>query len=282
MSQLPLSTAQPTAATWPPFGPTDTEARFVELATSLLRKRVIVIAGEINDDMANMVSLAMLAMRLQGKDPIHLYVNSFGGSVYAGFAIIDAIRLAQSEGVVVQTTVHGAAMSMASVIAACGSGGHRSITPLSTTMVHQVSSGGNDRLDDLGVSYHEARRLDNVIVGLYAEATGFDVETMIQLMHNGNLYLNAEETVRLGLADNVIGTPLPRVIADRLQRVPDPSSPRLITLPIAPRRVAPAATIALPEPQSPTHPAITSPAATAGSGPETSESSSAPGTDIAL
>lgn len=175
--------------------------RSFDLYSRLLRERIIFLTGPVEDHMANLVVAQLLYLEsVDAKKDIHLYINSPGGSVYAGNAILDCMAFIKPD---VSTIVTGMAMSMGAMILSQGAKGKRFALPESTVMVHQPSSGsGRATVTDLQISVNESLRLKERLTRRLANNCGRDYDEMLQLMER-DLYLGAEESVAFGIVDKV-------------------------------------------------------------------------------
>ncbi len=182
--------------------------RAYDIFSRLLRDRIVFVTGGVMDEMANLVVAQLLF--LANEDPeqdIHLYVNSPGGSVTAGLAIVDTMQFVQCD---VCTYIIGQAASMGSVIAACGTKGKRYTLKNSRNLMHQplISGVMQGPTTDIEIEAREILRLRDRIYQLYAEQTGQDVKK-IEKDCDRNLWLDDQEMVSYGLVDQVLST-MPR------------------------------------------------------------------------
>ena len=187
--------------------------RSYDIYSRLLKDRIIMLQGVVEDGMANLVVAQMLFLESQNPDkPINLYINSPGGSVTAGLAIYDTMQFIKCE---VQTMVMGQAASMGSFLAQAGTKGKRFVLPESRTMIHRVSSGTRGtsgsvhvqelQFEDAIRSMEESKRLNKRLTELYVRhnTAGKTYEELFETM-KFDTFLSAEEAVEYGLADRVI------------------------------------------------------------------------------
>ncbi len=166
----------------------------------LYQNRIIYLSGDITTGTADYVVSRLLV--LDSLDPtaeIKLYISSFGGSVYAGLAIYDAMQLIRAP---VATFCIGPAFSMAAWLLAAGSPGRRSATPNSRVMLHQASAGFLGTSADIKVAAENIIKTEELTVRILADHTGRppgDIAALIQR----DLWLTATEAVELGLIDTV-------------------------------------------------------------------------------
>ncbi|HEY1685436.1 MAG TPA: ATP-dependent Clp protease proteolytic subunit [Tepidisphaeraceae bacterium] len=177
--------------------------RAYDIYSRLLKDRIIILSGAVTDDSANAIIAQLLF--LSNDDPksdIQLYVNSPGGSVSAGFGIIDTINFLRCD---VATTCIGMAASMGACLLAAGTKGKRSVLQNSQVMLHQPLIGGvlQGPATDLGIEAAHMLRLRDRLYKLMADYTGKTPET-IHRDFDRNKWLFAEEAVAYGVADSVL------------------------------------------------------------------------------
>ena len=178
----------------------DTE-RSYDLFSRLLKSRIIFIGEGVDDHVANVIIAQLLF--LEKEDPkadIHLYINSPGGSVYAGLAIYDVMQFVSCP---VATTCVGMAASMGAVLLAGGEKGKRSILPNSRTMIHQVSSGFKGTIADINVQAKETNYLMDRLMEILSEHTGRDVER-VRKDCDRDYWMSAEEALDYGIVDEIL------------------------------------------------------------------------------
>jgi ATP-dependent Clp protease protease subunit len=168
---------------------------------ALLQHRILFLGGEVNTDTANRIIAQLLLLDADDPDrPIDLYVNSPGGSVVDGLAIIDAMRCIRAP---VGTTCIGRAASMGAWILAAGAPGRRSLSPNAEVMIHQVSSGFEGKASDIEVHAQHTLGLQTRMVNMLAEWTGQPPERIRADMAR-DCYMSAEEARDYGLVDEVL------------------------------------------------------------------------------
>ena len=187
--------------------------RSYDIYSRLLKDRIVMLNGPVEDNMANLVIAQMLF--LESEDPnadINLYINSPGGSVTAGLAIYDTMQFIKPD---VSTIVMGQAASMGSFLAQAGAAGKRYVLPESRTMIHRVSSGtrgtgGSVYVQELEMEdnirhLQEAKRLNKRLVELYLKhnTAGKTYEDLLETMKY-DTFLSAAEAFSMGLADKVV------------------------------------------------------------------------------
>jgi ATP-dependent Clp protease, protease subunit len=175
--------------------------RSFDIYSRLLNDRVVFLGGEVNEDTANLIVAQLV--HLESDDPdkdIHLYVNSPGGSIYAGLAIYDAMQFIKPD---VQTICYGIAMSMGSLLLAGGAEGKRLALPNSRILIHQPSGGYQGQSTDVEIHAKEILALRARVDEIYAKHTGQPVERVHADMERDR-YFTGAEAVAYGLADRVI------------------------------------------------------------------------------
>ena len=176
--------------------------RAYDIFSRLLRERIIFLGGPINDEVANLVIAQLLF--LQSEDPkkeISLYINSPGGVVTAGLAIIDTMRHIQPA---VSTVCVGMAASMAAVMLAAGEKGKRFILPNAEVMIHQPSGGAEGQATDIEITAKQILKLRERLNKILASSTGQPLKK-IESDVDRDFFMTAEESVKYGIVDKVLG-----------------------------------------------------------------------------
>ena len=179
--------------------------RSYDIYSRLLRDRVILLEGEVHDQMANLSVAQLLFLESENPDKdISMYINSPGGSVTAGMAIYDTMQFIKPD---VNTIVMGQACSMGSLLAQSGAKGKRMILPNARHMIHQPSGGARGMQSDIEISYKEITYLKKRLTEIYVRhnSTGKTFEQLTEDMDRDK-FISAEESVNYGLADKVITT----------------------------------------------------------------------------
>ena len=187
--------------------------RSYDIYSRLMKDRIIMMQGVVEDNMANLIVAQMLYLEsVNSEKPIKLYVNSPGGSVTAGLAIYDTMQFVKAP---VHTMVMGQAASMGSFLAQAGAAGNRYVLPESRTMIHRVSSGTRGtsgsvhvqelEFEDARRHFEESKRLNTRLTELYVRhnTVGKTYEELFETM-KFDTFLSAQEAVDNGLADKVI------------------------------------------------------------------------------
>ena len=177
--------------------------RSYDIYSRLLRDRVILLEGEVHDQMANLIVAQLLFLESDNPDKdISLYINSPGGSVTAGLAIYDTIQFIKPD---VHTIVMGQACSMGSLLAQAGSPGKRFMLPNARHMIHQPSGGARGQATDMEIQVREILEMKKNLTNIYVKhnSVGKTYEDLIKDMERDN-YMSAVDAVAYGLADKVI------------------------------------------------------------------------------
>ena len=175
--------------------------RAYDIYSRLLKDRIIMLSGPIEDDMANSIVAQLLFLDAQDstKD-IYLYINSPGGVVTSGMAIYDTMNFIKSD---VQTIVIGMAASMASVLVSSGAKGKRFGLPHSQVMIHQPSGGAQGQQTEIQIAAEEILKTRKMINEILAKNSGQPFDKVEQDTERDH-YLTAQEAVEYGLMDGIM------------------------------------------------------------------------------
>ena len=177
--------------------------RSYDIYSRLLKDRIVMLTGEVNDMTANLVVAQMLFLESQNNsDPINFYINSPGGAVTAGLGIYDTMQFIKSP---VSTIVMGQACSMGSFLAMAGEPGKRLVLPNSRTMIHQPSGGAGGQATDMEIQVQEILKMKKNLTETYVKhnSVGKTYDELAAAMERDN-FMSAQEAVDFGLADKVI------------------------------------------------------------------------------
>jgi ATP-dependent Clp protease protease subunit len=176
--------------------------RAYDIYSRLLKENIIFLGTPIDDQVANLIIAQMLF--LASEDPekdISFYINSPGGSITAGMAILDTMRLVEPN---IVTYCVGQAASMAAILLACGTKGKRYALPHSRVLIHQPSmSGLAGQASDIDIYAREILRMREILNGILADATGQDVEKVARDVDRDYI-MEADQAVAYGMVDKVI------------------------------------------------------------------------------
>ncbi len=177
--------------------------RSYDIYSRLLKERVIFLVGSVHDQSANLVVAQMLFLESENPDKdIGLYINSPGGSVYAGMAMYDTMRFIKPD---VSTLCTGLAASMGAFLLAAGAKGKRFALPNSRIMIHQPSGGAQGQASDIQIQAKEILSLRERLNQMLAEQTGQPV-SQIELDTERDNFMSAEEAVTYGIIDKMLTT----------------------------------------------------------------------------
>jgi len=174
--------------------------RAFDIYSRLLNERIIFLGTPIDDQIANLIIAQLI--HLESEDPdkdISLYINSPGGSVYAGLAVYDTMQYVKPD---VQTVCVGIAMSMGAVLLAGGTQGKRMALPNSKILIHQVSSGFQGQATDIEIQAREVINIKRRLEEILAEHTGQEQEKVSHDMER-DYFMTAEEAKEYGIIDVV-------------------------------------------------------------------------------
>ena len=175
--------------------------RAYDIYSRLLKERIIFLTGQINDNVASLVTAQLLF--LEAEDPkkeIYLYINSPGGLVTAGLGIYDTMQYVKPD---ISTLCIGQAASMGSFLLAAGTKGKRFSLPNSRIMVHQPSAGFQGQVTDIEIHANEVLSLKKRLNEIYSKHTGKSVEEIKSALERDN-FMTADIAKSFGLIDEVV------------------------------------------------------------------------------
>ena len=175
--------------------------RAYDIYSRLLKERIIFLTGQINDNVASLVTAQLLF--LEAEDPkkeIYLYINSPGGLVTAGLGIYDTMQYVKPD---ISTLCIGQAASMGSFLLAAGTKGKRFSLPNSRVMVHQPSAGFQGQVTDIEIHANEVSSLKKRLNEIYSKHTGKSVDEVKSALERDN-FMSAEVAKDFGLIDEVV------------------------------------------------------------------------------
>jgi len=176
--------------------------RSFDIYSRLLKDRIVMLNGPVDDHSANVVIAQMLFLEAEGEKPIKFYINSPGGVITAGMGIYDTMQYIKSP---VHTIVMGQACSMGSFLAQAGQEGKRLLLPNARHMIHQPSGGARGMASDIEISYREIQYWKKRLTELYVQhnTKGKTYEDFERDMDR-DTFMSAEEAVEYGLADKIV------------------------------------------------------------------------------
>jgi ATP-dependent Clp protease protease subunit len=175
--------------------------RSFDIYSRLLNERIVMLGTPIDDQISNLIVAQLI--HLESEDPdkdIFLYINSPGGSVYAGLSIYDTMQFIKPD---VQTICFGIAMSMGAVLLAGGAKGKRMSLPNSKVLIHQVMGGFQGQATDIEIQARETLALKKRLEEIISDHTGQDVEKVSKDMDR-DYFMTAEEAKAYGIIDTVL------------------------------------------------------------------------------
>lgn len=207
-------------AIYPPYviERTSRGERSYDIFSRLLMDRIVFLGSGIDDDVANIIIAQLLF--LDAEDPereIYMYINSPGGSVYAGMAIYDTMQHLRAP---VSTFIVGIAASMGAVLATAGAKGKRNALPNARIMIHQPSSGAQGTASDIEIAANEILYTRKRLNQILADHTGRTVEQIAEDVDRDR-FMSSEEAVEYGLIDQVLvgSTTDVRIHDDSVERI---------------------------------------------------------------
>ena len=178
--------------------------RHYDIYSLLLKERIIFVGSAINDQVANLVVAQLLYLSREDPDKsIQMYINSPGGSIYSGLAILDTMQMIPNK---ISTVAVGVTASFGTVLLAGGTKGQRFALPHATIHMHQPLGGAEGQATDIEIMAHEIMRLKTALNNFFAEATGQSIET-IKRDTERDFFLTAEQAVNYGIVDKVLQPP---------------------------------------------------------------------------
>ncbi|KAM5172188.1 ATP-dependent Clp protease proteolytic subunit, mitochondrial [Mantella aurantiaca] len=178
--------------------------RAYDIYSRLLRERIICVMGPIDDSLSSLVIAQLLFLQSESnKKPIHMYINSPGGSVTSGLAIYDTMQYILNP---ICTWCVGQAASMGSLLLAAGSSGMRHSLPNSRIMIHQPSGGARGQATDIAIQAEEILKLKKQINEIYAKHTRQPLSVIESVMERDR-YMSPTEAQEFGILDKVLVHP---------------------------------------------------------------------------
>ncbi|MBQ8157161.1 ATP-dependent Clp protease proteolytic subunit [Candidatus Saccharibacteria bacterium] len=175
--------------------------RAYDIYSRLLKERVVFLGDQVTPETANIVIAQLLHLAYEDpKKDIKLYINSPGGSVYDGLAIIDTMNYIEPD---VQTIGIGLQASMGAMLLSAGAKGKRYALPNARIVIHQPSSGTEGKITDQEIALKEGIYLKQVLIDMMAKNTGKDVKTIEKDMDRDN-WMSAAEAQKYGIVDEVL------------------------------------------------------------------------------
>jgi len=175
--------------------------RAFDIYSRLLKERIVFLTGQVNDEVASLICAQLLFLEAENpKKEISFYINSPGGVVTSGLAILDTMNYIQCP---VSTVVMGQAASMGSLLLTCGQKGRRFALPNARVMIHQPSGGFQGQATDIEIHAREILAIKARLNQIYVEQTGQPLDVIEKAMERDN-FMTAQEAKDFGLIDEVI------------------------------------------------------------------------------
>lgn len=177
--------------------------RSYDIFSRLLKDRIVMLSGEVNDVTSNLIVAQLLFLESEDPDKdIYLYINSPGGSITAGMAIFDTMNYIKPD---VSTICIGMAASMGAFLLSAGAPGKRFALPNSEVMIHQPLGGFQGQATDIDIHARRILKIKETLTRAMAESTNgkVDFETMVKMCERDN-FMSAQEAKEIGLIDDVI------------------------------------------------------------------------------
>ncbi|MBO5530483.1 MAG: ATP-dependent Clp protease proteolytic subunit [Bacilli bacterium] len=174
--------------------------RVYDLYSKLLEDRIILLSGEINDNISNIIISELLYLDSISDEDITIYINSPGGEITSGMAIYDTMNYIKSD---VSTICIGMAASMAAFLLSSGEKGKRFILPNSEVMIHQPLGGVQGQATDIKIASDRILKIKNKINKILSKNTGNNIK-QIEIDTERDNYMNSKEALEYGIVDKII------------------------------------------------------------------------------
>lgn len=171
-----------------------------DIFSRLLKDRIVLLSGEINDNLANIIVSELLYLDSINHDDISLYINSPGGSITAGMAIMDTMNFIKSD---VSTICLGMAASMGAFLLSCGKKGKRYILPNAEVMIHQPLGGVQGQATEIKIVAERILKLKEKLNTILAKNTKKDIKTITKDTER-DYFLDSNEAVNYGIVDKIL------------------------------------------------------------------------------
>ena len=174
--------------------------RVYDIYSRLLKDRIIILSGEIDDNLSNIIVAELLYLDSLNHDPINLYINSPGGSITSGIAIYDTMNFIKPD---VSTICIGQACSMGAFLLSAGAKGKRFALPHARVMIHQPLGGYRGQATDIELEAKEILRMKDMLISIIAENSGQPYDKVREDCERDH-FLTAQEALEYGLIDKVV------------------------------------------------------------------------------
>ena len=175
--------------------------RSYDIYSRLLKDRIVILSGEIDDAVASSIVAQLLFLEAEDPDKdIYLYINSPGGVVTSGFSIYDTMNYIKPD---VSTICIGQAASMGAFLLSCGAKGKRYALPNSRIMIHQPLGGAQGQATDIEIQAKEILRMKEILNNILSQNSGKDL-AQVEKDTDRDFFMSAEDAVQYGLIDQVL------------------------------------------------------------------------------
>ena len=174
--------------------------RSYDIFSRLLKNRIIILSGEIDDNVSNSIVAQLLYLDSLNHDDISIYINSPGGSITSGMAIYDTMNFIRSD---VSTICIGMAASMAAFLLSCGTKGKRLILPNAEVMIHQPLGGAQGQATEIKIAAERILNLRKKLNSILADNTGQDINK-IDADTERDHFMDSNEALEYGLVDKIV------------------------------------------------------------------------------
>ncbi len=174
--------------------------RSYDIFSKLLKERIILLSGEIDDNLANTIVAELLYLDSLNNEDISLYINSPGGSITAGMAIYDTMNFVKSD---ISTICIGMAASMGAFLLSCGAKGKRYSLPNSEIMIHQPLGGAQGQATEIKIAAERILKSRDKLNKILSKNTGQDIEIISRDTERDN-FMESDEALKYGLIDKII------------------------------------------------------------------------------
>lgn len=178
----------------------ESNGKGMDIFSKNLEGRIVHLVGEVNDEMAALITAQILQLDAESNDDIYLYINSPGGSVSAGLAILDTMNYVESD---IATICIGQAASMGAVILSAGAKGKRCILPHSEVMIHQPSGGMGGQASEILIAADHIRNAKQVLNEILSENCAKPIE-QVEQDTDRDFWMKADAAVEYGIVDKII------------------------------------------------------------------------------
>lgn len=191
--------------------------RSMDIYSRLLKDRIIFIGTDISDQVANVVVAQLLFLKMEDpKKDINLYINSNGGQITAGLAILDTMLFLGCD---INTYCIGQAVSMAAILLACGTKGKRFALPHSRIMIHQPYGGVGGSSEDIRIQAKEILELKKITSSLMSKFTGQPLAKVIEDSER-DFYMDPEAALKYGIVDHIAKPPVLSAAVEKSGELP--------------------------------------------------------------